>query len=115
MSQKQAPLTPASTWTDESIKEMYDKLLATANEKRVAKVKTKWNPSEFQIASAYAVRVAQNSTLPEFREFIHTGTPVHAVKMTPAEMELIQGGSRVTDWLIAVGTAAVAAGSACCS
>jgi hypothetical protein len=115
MSQTQAPLAPVSQWTDQQISDMYNKLLETANEKRVAKVKTKWNPSEFQIASAYAVRVAQNSDLKEFGEFLRTGTPVHPVKMTPAEMELIQGGSRVTDWIIAVGTAAAAAGAACCS
>lgn len=115
MSQKQAPLAPATQWSDQQIEGMYNKLLATANEKRTSKIATKWNPSEFQVASAYAVRVAQNSTLPEFREFIKTGTPVHPVKMTPAEMELIQGGSRATDWITAVGVAATAAGAAFCS
>jgi len=45
MSQTQAPLAPATQWTDQQISDMYNKLLETANEKRVAKVKTKWNPS----------------------------------------------------------------------
>jgi hypothetical protein len=105
--------TPASQWTDADIEGMYNKLLTTANEKREQKLPSKWNPSEFQIASAYAVRVAQNSTVAEFKQFIRTGTPVHPVKMTPAEMELLQGG-RGVDW-VAVGGLAVAAGSAFCA
>jgi hypothetical protein len=84
--------TPVSQWTDADIEGMYNKLLATANEKREAKVASKWSPSEFQIASGFAVRVAQNSTLPEFKQFIRTGVPVNPVKMTPGEMELLQGG-----------------------
>ena len=106
---------PASQWSRQEIEEMYNDLLASANTKRTAKVPTKWNPSEFQTASAYAVRVAQNSTLDEFVQFIHTGEPVNPVKMTPAEMELLQGGSRATDWLIAAGSVAAAAGAACCA
>ena len=94
---------------------MYRKLLATANDKRTAKTPVKWNPSEFQTVSAYATRVAQNSTLDEFKQFIRTGEPVNPVKMTPAEMELLQGGSRATDWITAAGAVAVAAGSAFCS
>ena len=108
-------VNPAKQWTEQEIEGMYNKLLATAKEKREAKIPVKWNPSEFQLASGYAVRVAQNSTLAEFAEFIRTGAPVNPVKMTPAEMELIAGGSATTDWLVAVGTAAVAAGAAFCS
>src|SRR5512133_1217174 len=104
--------TPAKQWTDQEIEGMYNKLLATAKEKRDAKIPIKWNPSEFQVASGYAVRVAQNSTLDEFKQFIRTGAPVHPVKMTPAEMELLQGGSRATDWITAVGAVATAAGAA---
>jgi hypothetical protein len=108
--------TPAKQWTDTEIEGMYQKLLATAADKnRDAKIPTKWNPSEFQVASGYAIRVAQNSTLPEFSQFIRTGQPVHPVKMTPAEMELLQGGSRATDWITAVGSVAVAAGAAFCA
>ncbi|HEY1553575.1 MAG TPA: hypothetical protein VGF94_02015 [Kofleriaceae bacterium] len=106
---------PAAQWTDTDIEAMYTKLLATAKEKRTSKAPTKWNPSEFQTVSGYAVRVAENSSLDEFKQFIHTGEPVHPVKMTPAEMELLQGGSRATDWIIAVGSVATAAGAACCA
>lgn len=111
--------TPVSQWTDTDIEGMYNKLLATANEQREQKIPTKWNPSEFQIVSGYAVRVAQNSTLDEFKQFIRTGTPVNPVKMTSAEMELLQGGSRGSDWVGAVGTflggvgACVAAAAPC--
>jgi hypothetical protein len=107
--------TPAKQWTDTEIEGMYNKLLATAKDKREQKLPTKWNPSEFQVASGYAVRVAQNSTLQEFGQFVRTGTPVNPVKMTPAEMELLQGGSRATDWITAVGSVAVAAGAAFCA
>ena len=107
--------TTAKQWTDAEIAGMYNKLLATAKEKREAKMPLKWNPTEFQVASGYAVRVAQNSTLDEFAQFIRTGTPVNPVKMTPAEMELLQGGSRATDWITAAGAAATAAGAAFCA
>jgi len=106
---------PAAQWADQEIEGMYYKLLETAKDRREAKIPIKWNPSEFQAASGYAVRVAQNSTLPEFVEFIRTGQPVHPVKMTPTEMELLQGGSRATDWIIAAGSAAGAAGAAFCA
>ncbi|HEY1553574.1 MAG TPA: hypothetical protein VGF94_02010 [Kofleriaceae bacterium] len=106
---------PAAQWSRAEIEDMYKTLLASGDDKRTAKLPVKWNPSEFQTASAYAVRVAQNSTLDEFVTFIHTGEPAHPVKMTPAEMELVQGGSRATDWIIAAGAVAVAAGSACCA
>lgn len=100
--------------SDDKITEMYNALRAAGNQagaKREAKQATKWNPSEFQTASGYAIRVAQNSTLTEFKEFAKTGQPVHAVKMTPAEMEVLMGGSRTTDWIVA-GAAVVAAGAA---
>jgi hypothetical protein len=106
---------PASQWSDKDIEQMYTKLLATANEKREAKIPVKWNAAEFQIVSGYATRVAQHSTLPEFQQFIRTGAPVNPVKMTPAEMELLQGGSRVTDWIMAVGAVAAAGGAAACA
>jgi hypothetical protein len=90
--------TPASQWTDADIEKVYNKLLAPTSEKSEQKLPTKSNPSEFQIVSGYALRVAQNSTLPEFKQFIRTGLPVNPVKMTPAEMELLQGGTHIGDW-----------------
>lgn len=107
--------TSVNQWTDADIEGMYNKLRATADEKREQKLPTKWNPSEFQIASGYAVRVAQNSTLPEFKQFIWTGTLANPVNMTPAEMELLQGGTRKSDWVVAIGGLAVAAGGAFCA
>jgi hypothetical protein len=107
--------TPATQWSDKDIEQMYSKLLAGAKEKREAKIPVKWNASEYQIVSGYATRVAQNSTLPEFQQFIRTGAPANPVKMSPAEMELLQGGSATTDWLLAVGAAAGAAGAAACA
>jgi hypothetical protein len=84
--------TSTSQWTDADIEKIYNKLLTTTNEKLEQKIPPHCNPSEYQIVSGYAVRVAQNSTLPEFKQFIRTGLPVNPVKMTPAEMELLQGG-----------------------
>jgi len=107
--------TPASQWSENDVEQMYNKLLAGASEKREAKIPVKWNASEFQIVSGYATRVAQNSTLPEFQQFIRTGMPVNPVKMTPSELELLQGGSATTDWLLAIGAAAGAAGAAACA
>lgn len=110
--------TPVSQWTDADIEGMYNRLLTTANDKREQKVQTKWSPSEFQIASGYAVRVAQNSSLDEFKQFIRTGTPVNPVKMTPAEMELLQGGFHWATWINTganVARAAVPAAVAFCA
>jgi hypothetical protein len=90
--------TSAKQWTDADIEKIYNKLLTTTNEKSEQKIPPQWNPSEFQIVSGYAVRVAQNSTLPEFKQFIRTGLPVNPVKMSPAEMELLQGGSHIGDY-----------------
>jgi hypothetical protein len=104
---------PVAQWTDESIERMYHTLLAQAKSTREAKIPVKWNASEYQVASGYATRVAQHSTLPEFKQFIRTGAPVNPVKMTPAEMELLQGGSRATDWIQAVGAVAAAGAAAC--
>jgi len=81
-------------------------------------VPKRWNTGDFQALSGYAIRVAKNTTLPEFDHFLHTGELPHAIKMTPAEMEVLQGGSRATEWLGAVGAwgagAVVAAGAAAC-
>ncbi len=78
----------------------------------------RWTPTEFQVASGYAIRVAKNTTFDEFKHFIQTGELTVPIKMTPAEMEVLMGGSRATDWLKAtgwIGGAAIgAAGAACC-
>lgn len=82
-------------------------------------VPKRWSTSDFQTLSGYAVRVAKGSTLPEFDHFLRTGELAHPIKMSPAEMELLQGGSPTTEWIGAIGAwgagAVVAAGAAACA
>lgn len=113
--------------TDEEMHSMYDRLRSWTDTNRVPhpldRLKdrlpvTKWSPSEFQTASGYAMRVAKNTNFDEFKHFIQTGELTVPIKMTPAEMEVLLGGSPTTDWLKAtgwIGGAAIgAAGAACC-
>jgi hypothetical protein len=83
-----------------------------------AEVPKRWNANEFQALSGYAIRVAKNTTLDEFSHFLHTGETPTPIKMTPAELEVLQGGSKATDWLGAAGAwgagAIAAAGAAAC-
>jgi hypothetical protein len=113
--------------SDEEIKAMYDRLRNWTDAKRTPhppeRLKdklpvNKWSQSEFQVASGFAIRVAKNTKYEEFKHFIQTGELTVPIKMTPAEMEVLQGGSRFTDWAKAtgwIGGAAIgAAGAACC-
>jgi hypothetical protein len=113
--------------SDEEMQVMYDKLRswtdATREPHPTERLKDKlpvdrWTPTEFQVASGYAIRVAKNTNFDEFKHFIQTGELTVPIKMTPAEMEFLMGGSRVTDWLKAtgwIGGAAIgAAGAAAC-
>jgi hypothetical protein len=113
--------------SDEEIKAMYEGLRNWNEPKRTPhppdRLKAelpvnKWSQSEFQVASGFAIRVAKNTKYDEFKHFIQTGELTVPIKMTPAEMEVLQGGSRATDWLKAtgwIGGAAIgAAGAACC-
>jgi hypothetical protein len=108
-------------YTDEQLEDMYRELLALGKSGQRGGdrqlVPSKWNDNEFNVVSGYAIRVAQNSTLDEFKEFIKTGQPVHPVRMTPSEMELLMGGGPVMEWVGAgvavVGAAAAGAAAAC--
>ena len=106
-------------YTDQEIEEMYIKLKGSADQVRKADPKsefaTKWNGPQFQIVSGYAVRVAKNTTLKEFNEFMRTGHLAQPVKMTAAEMELLQGGSvEKVCAVISTVAACVAAGACFC-
>jgi hypothetical protein len=106
--------------TPEHVEEYYNKLRAWNEDVRQPspEVPKKWNAGEFQTLTGYAIRVAKNTTLKEFEQFLHTGELASPIKMTPAEMEVLQGGSRATEWIGAVGAwgggAIVAAGAAAC-
>jgi len=91
-------------FNDQQIAELYNQLLALdrARAPRQQKVATRFSDSEFQTATAYAIRVAKNHTLDEFKEFVRTGKPVNPVKMTAAEMQLLvggEGGEDEGDWV----------------
>jgi len=106
--------------TPETVEEYYNQLRNWNEPNRQASpdVPKRWSGNDFQALSGYAIRVAKNTTLPEFDHFLHTGELPHAIKMTPAEMEVLQGGSPTTEWIGAVGSwgagAIVAAGAAAC-
>jgi len=93
--------TRANQVSDEQIAQMYNQLLALDKTRapRQQKAATRWTDSEFHSASGYAIRVAKNHTLDEFKEFVRTGHPVHPVKMTASEMQLLLGGGPDTDWI----------------
>ncbi len=97
--------TRADLVSDDQIAQMYNQLLALDKTRapRQQKAATRWTESEFHSASGYAIRVAKNHTLDEFKEFVRTGHPVNPVKMTPAEMQLLlgggSGGDSDTDWI----------------
>ena len=107
-------------YSDQEIEEMYIKLKASGDQVRKADPKSefasKWNGPQFQIVSGYAVRVAKNTTLKEFKDFMHSGTLATPVKMTAAELELLQGGMDVMKACAVISTAAacVAAGACFC-
>jgi len=115
------------TASDQEIQTMYDRLRNWNDPKRTPhppeRLKdklpvNKWSQSEFQVASGFAIRVAKNTTYDEFKHFIQTGELNVPVKMTPAEMEFLQGGSPATDWIKAtgwIGGAAIGAAGAACS
>ena len=81
-------------------------------------VPTRFNADEFQVLTGYTMRVAKHTTLPEFDKFLRTGELMTPIKMTPAEMEVLMGGSPTTEWIGAVGAwgagAIAAAGAAAC-
>ena len=113
--------------TEQELREMYDRLRTWTEPKRTVHAPedfkanlpvTKWSPGEFQTASGYAIRVAKNTNFDEFKHFIQTGELTVPVKMTPAEMEVLMGGSPTTDWLKAtgwVGGAAIGAAAGACA
>jgi hypothetical protein len=92
--------TRANQVSDEQIAQMYNQLLALDKTRapRQQKTATRWTDGEFHSVSGYAIRVAKNHTLDEFKEFVRTGHPVHPVKMTASEMQLLLGGGPDTDW-----------------
>lgn len=107
--------------TPERVQEYYTKL-RNWNEpvrQESSEVPKRWTTGEFQALSGYAIRVAKSSTLEEFDHFLRTGETAVPVKMTPAEMEVVMGGSPATEWLGAAaswgGGAIVAAGAAACA
>jgi hypothetical protein len=102
-------------YTDAQIKEMYEDL--KTSDPTAAPDKNpnpqKWTAAEFSTALGYTRRVAKSHTLDEFNQFVRTGQPIHPVKMTPAEMEVLMGGSPFHSWaqtgLAAVGVAVAVA------
>jgi|SwirhirootsSR1_FD_contig_31_2703436_length_1964_multi_3_in_0_out_0_1 hypothetical protein len=108
--------------TPENVETYYNKLRNWHEEVRQPpdnEVPTRWTASEFQVLTGYTMRVAKNTSLQEFDHFLRTGELTTPIKMSPAEMELLMGGSRATEWLGAVGAwgagAIVAAGAAACA
>lgn len=94
----------ATQVSDDQIAQMYNQLLALDRTRapRQQKAATRWTDSEFHSASGYAIRVAKSHSLDEFKEFVRTGHPVHPVKMTASEMQLLMGGGHEdneTDWI----------------
>jgi hypothetical protein len=106
--------------TPEGVEHYYNALRNWTEAKREpsAEVPKRWNANEFQALSGYAIRVAKSTTLDQFNHFLHTGETPTPIKMTPAELEVLQGGSKTTDWLGAAAAwgagAVVAAGAAAC-
>lgn len=107
--------------TPEHVQEYYNKL-RNWNEpvrQESSDVPKRWSSGEFQALSGYAQRVAKSTSLQEFDHFLRTGELAVPVKMTPAEMEVIMGGSPTTEWIGAIGAwgggAIVAAGAAACN
>ena len=88
-----------ASFSDDQIAEIYNQLLALDKTRapRQQKSATRWTDGEFQSASGYAIRVAKTHTLAEFKEFVRTGHPVHPVKMTTSEMEVLMGAGRDGD------------------
>jgi len=102
-------------YTDQQIVEIYDDLTTDLPAKPERNPRPqKWTAADFATATGYARRVAKSHTLEEFKEFIKTGQPVHPVKMTPAEMEVLMGGTPFHEWAgtVGVGIAAVGVGVA---
>ncbi|HEY0193185.1 MAG TPA: hypothetical protein VGC42_18840 [Kofleriaceae bacterium] len=109
--------------TPENVEAYYQKCRNWTEEVRQAPdnpedVPTRFNADEFQVLTGYTIRVAKHTSLSEFDAFLRTGELATPIKMTPAEMEVLMGGSRTTEWIGAVGAwgggAVVAAGAAAC-
>ena len=92
-------------YTDDEIAAIYDDLTSDLPAKPERNPRPqKWSAADFTTATGYVKRVAKTHTLDEFKEFIRTGQPVHPVKMTPAEMEVLMGGTPFHEWAGTVGT-----------
>lgn len=105
------------TATDDELREVYNKLRDPNRDHsaQVADAPVKFNPDDYKVAMGYAVRVAQASTFEQYKEFMITGQSPVPVKMTPAEMELLMGGGRITDWIKAGGWVAGSVAAAACN
>ncbi len=104
--------------TDDELREIYNHLRdpnRDHSKQEWADAPVKFEPDEYKVAVGYAMRVAQASTFEQYKEFMTTGLSPVPVKMTPAEMELLMGGGRVTDWIKAGGWVAGAVASAACN
>jgi hypothetical protein len=96
----------AIQYTDEQISEIYDDLthdIPAKGDKNP--LPQRWSAAEFTTATNYVKRVAKSHSLDEFTKFMKTGQPVHPVKMTPAEMEVLMGGGvgPFADWVGTIG------------
>lgn len=108
-------MTPI-TASDDELRDIYEKLRDPNRDHSVQHdAPVKYNPDEYKTAVGYAIRVAQACTFEQYKEFILTGLSPVPVKMTPAEMELLMGGSPVTEWLKSAGWVAGAIVSAACN
>ena len=104
------------TATDDELREVYNKLRDPNRDHSTPQpdAPVKFNPDDYKVAVGYAVRVAQISTFEQYKEFMITGLSPVPVKMTPAEMELLMGGGRATDWIKSVGWVAGAVAASAC-
>jgi hypothetical protein len=107
----------------ETVKQYYDQLRALPEggrldgpEDDVPKivVPKRWTDADWNTAAEFCRKVAKGTTLEEFDQFLRSGELTVPIKMTPAEMEVLMGGS-AKEWIGAVGAIGVAAAVAACS
>lgn len=106
----------------ETVKEYYNQLRALPEggelegpEDDIPKIiPQRWTDADWNTAAGFARKVALGTSLEEFDQFLRTGELTVPIKMTPAEMEILMGGS-AKEWIGAVGAIGVAAAVAACS
>ena len=117
---KEGP-TMANDLSSETVKQYYDQLRALPEGGQLDGpddvipniIPQRWTDADWNTAAEFARKVAKGTTLEEFDQFLRNGELTVPIKMSPAEMEVLMGGS-VKEWIGAAGAIGVAAAASAC-